>query len=251
MPTNVDCCAAVRYISMLSRYLRVARGRDYDPYLQGGRQWRSFRPGDTDPRHDYDAIDVPAWDTSPEAEQARAFARWKWRNPGEYAEMNNLTGNAETWFAQNGYRTYGNPRSAGLSEPTLMGGALLLGGIMAAVPSTVLTWVIFGLFGSTLDWTLHWTATGIGLIAGTVALVSVLVMGLGIAIALLFSPLVVIDVIVRLFTYVFSAEERKRVRNHRQMRRENSADLKRRKREEKEAKRAAKEAEKAPQPAAG
>lgn len=216
------------------RSFRVRAAQDYDPYQQGGHDWNTFSPGDVDPRHQFHAYDVPVWDRSPQAEQARDFARWKDNNPGEYAQINNLSGNAEMWFAKNRHKLNEN-KTPDTTGPAMMGFSFMIGGFTVGIPAGIMTWLILGLMYTQLGWDIHWTLFILGTIFGIITMIAGVMVFLGIAVTLLFSPLLLVHGILSLLAFIFSSKvDRMLAKQRRAARKKNQQDLKAEKAEAKQ-----------------
>lgn len=212
---------------MDERRFRIRFAQDYDPHMQGGRSWSSFSPGDVDHRHDYQAVDVPAWDHSPAAENARDFARWKYNQPARYAEINNLTGNAEVWFAKNKHKLDVPLDRGGFTQPSYIGMSFIATGLMIFIPAGIVTWLILGLMYTNLGWDLHFLVFGIGVVTSIIAFFSLILALFGIGMTVLFSPVLLVEALVRGFGFIFASKvDRALARDRRIARKRNREHLK-------------------------
>lgn len=187
---------------------RLRIGMDSDHRSQGRNDPNRFAQTGYDARHDFHAVDVAAWDQSETANKARAFARWKYANPREYQEMNNLHGNAERWFHESGgakSRKDETPEEAALTW-LLMFFSGLLWMVVAGIPTMFgVIWLPAMMHPEEP----HWIFMAIAVVTGIAAAGGALMALFGLVMTLIFGPLALILLLLRALAYPFRTQAQK------------------------------------------
>lgn len=192
-----------------SRADRVRLEGDYDPTAQKANWSGGFGVSDVDSRHSYHAGHVPSWDKTPQAEMARKFANWKDRNPVAYSDINNMTGNAEEWFFDNGGDTSAYDGAGDL--PPVFGSGVILLGIGAVMTLTLipLSWLIIEYAPNSLGWDVHWTIQGLGLLIGLAGMLGMIGLCIGLVLTIIGAPFVLLKLIWTLLSMPFRSAKKK------------------------------------------
>lgn len=163
-----------------------------------------------DRRHDYEASDIPSWDTSKSANDMRAFATWKRNNPMRYEDVNNMTGNAEEWFIDNGGDAGEDWGEDGdLPKIIEVGLGLCFMSLLVGVPTGIIAGIAMYLLPDQFG-VHHWSLDVIGAIVGIIALFAILGLVLGIAITIIGAPFVLLRLLFKLLAMPFRSAQQKK-----------------------------------------
>lgn len=213
---------------------RLRIGLDADHQTQGRGDPNRFAKTNYDSRHDFHASDVARWDQSETAVKARAFARWKDANPSEYREMNNLHGNAETWFHASGGGT--KKKKEETPEETALGFLLVfITGLMWMIGASIPTMFSFIWLPAIIHPAEpHWIFIAIGVVTGFITAAGALCTLFGLVMTIIFAPFALILLVLRALAYPFRSKAQKQKddqkrRDRKSRQRQHRADKRRKK----------------------